>query len=300
MLRFNPPPTTLPFLPLASLRSGLETRLENAEAREAAFAKGIADAISRIRESVFDTFPLSNLQLPMLPAEYVLADRIGGVRDVLRGVLQEERIWGTALLLGCISLSIFGGSILGDRANPPKVTMATKEAPDLRRSLSRSAARAFDEGRDAAVVENLQQQRRPPPPQRELDSASAGGRPYTAVSNLQWAQLLLCILLDVAGDASFFYPLGEAWDLPFAVVSSYAVQLVFDWPALSLLNFLEEALPLTDVLPSATFGWLCVVVLGLRPQMRSRVSRMASGRRLPISDRRSYQPPEAYFDPDLD
>ena len=57
--------------------------------------------------------------------------------------------------------------------------------------------------------------------------------------------------------------------LAFAFAYSFAVELLFEWPAAALLAFWEEALPLTDVIPSCTLGW-ALVLLGIRPWLRER------------------------------
>ena len=66
----------------------------------------------------------------------------------------------------------------------------------------------------------------------------------------------------------------------------------------------EEILPFTDIVPTATFGWLLVVVLGLRPSERDRAALLrgpvdtdifAPGTRPPLADRESYKPPAAYL-----
>mgnify|MGYP004292299313 CR=1 FL=1 len=88
----------------------------------------------------------------------------------------------------------------------------------------------------------------------QIGSAMVGGR---------WA-------LDVVGDASYFFPtFGEASDLAFAFVYSFAVDLLFDWPAMALFAFWEEALPITDLVPTATIAWV-LVVTGVRTMLRDR------------------------------
>jgi hypothetical protein len=56
--------------------------------------------------------------------------------------------------------------------------------------------------------------------------------------------------------------------------------------------------------PTATLGWLLVVVLGLRPEQRQRASllrmpvevgRFSAGVRPPVGDRASYRPADAYL-----
>ena len=78
------------------------------------------------------------------------------------------------------------------------------------------------------------------------------------------------------------------------MLNAFVIELFFDWPALALLAFWEELLPFTDILPTATAGWLIVNVLGLRPAMRTSESIFrdkvdaevfAPGVRRPVADR---------------
>ena len=58
------------------------------------------------------------------------------------------------------------------------------------------------------------------------------------------------------------------------------------------------------MIPTATIGWLLVVVLGLRPVQRDRAALLrgpvdtaifAPGTRPPLADRESYRPADAYL-----
>jgi hypothetical protein len=74
------------------------------------------------------------------------------------------------------------------------------------------------------------------------------------------------------------------------------VTLVLDWPLLAAFAFWEEVLPLTDVLPSATVGWL-LVLLGARPWIRARRGLPPRDElpAPPLADLQAYRPPEAYL-----
>ena len=55
-----------------------------------------------------------------------------------------------------------------------------------------------------------------------------------------WLELAVCVVLDLAGIASYFYPFsGEFADVPFAVLYGFTIDLFFDWPALALFGFWE-------------------------------------------------------------
>lgn len=106
----------------------------------------------------------------------------------------------------------------------------------------------------------MQQARR----EAEGRAAAAAGRAVStaateAVSSVaaaQWAKLLVCVLIDVAGDSSFLLPgLGETADLVYAPLEAFVLQFLFASPAISAVGFVEEALPFTDVIPTATVAW---------------------------------------------
>lgn len=69
----------------------------------------------------------------------------------------------------------------------------------------------------------------------------------------------LCILLDLVGMASFVFPfLGEFSDMVWAPVSALIFNKLFGGrlgQIGSVLNFLEEIIPFTDIIPSFTIAW---------------------------------------------
>ena len=124
------------------------------------------------------------------------------------------------------------------------------------------------------------------------------------ISSGLWLELGLCVALDVAGDASYFYPtFGEASDLVFAFVQSFSVELLFGWPAMALLAFWEEALPVTDLIPSCTIAWVLVVTGGRSALQKSGddggEAGVLGGAPLssPLADRRAFAPPEPHLRP---
>ena len=323
----------------------LTDSLQDRENAQAAFAKSISDAVARTRQSIFDANPLRPLlaEIPSTcacahslgirarqtrnslawlrlpegssrltqpsrvrisrrthattrsPREYFLNDDVSKWRDTLRMILQEERVLAALLLGSGVLFAIVGGLTVGDRSGRTERKPLRGDEPPLRKSLTPSAAAAFDAGRPPDVVERLQTL---PPDARQSDRQPGVGAAL-------WLELVLCVLLDAAGDASFFYPIGEVWDVPFAAFSAFVVELFFEWPALAAFAFWEELLPFTDIVPTATIGWLLVVVLGVRPRgdaslstkLRGKVDRslFASGALPPPADRRSFTPPEPYL-----
>ncbi len=69
----------------------------------------------------------------------------------------------------------------------------------------------------------------------------------------------ICILMDLMGMASYTLPaIGETFDLIWAPISGFIFYKLFGG-RLGLiggvLDFLEEILPFTDVIPSFTIAW---------------------------------------------
>jgi hypothetical protein len=71
--------------------------------------------------------------------------------------------------------------------------------------------------------------------------------------------IVLCITMDVIGMASYFLPLlGEFSDIVWAPISAYIFYKLFGGPLGligSVLDFLEEIVPFTDIIPSFTIAW---------------------------------------------
>lgn len=76
----------------------------------------------------------------------------------------------------------------------------------------------------------------------------------------QKPSLLFCIIMDVLGCATYLIPgLGEWFDIGFAPIS--AVIYFFTFKGMrgvvgGSINFLEELLPGTDIIPTFTITWL--------------------------------------------
>ena len=71
--------------------------------------------------------------------------------------------------------------------------------------------------------------------------------------------IILSILFDVIGMASYFIPaLGEFTDVVWAPISGYLFFTLFGGRfgvIGGVLNFLEEIIPFTDIIPSFTIAW---------------------------------------------
>ena len=78
--------------------------------------------------------------------------------------------------------------------------------------------------------------------------------------NKQQPSLILCIVMDLIGYATFALPfLGEFADVLWAPFSAYIFYKTFGgWKGAfgSVFNFVEEILPFTDFIPSFSIMWV--------------------------------------------
>lgn len=69
----------------------------------------------------------------------------------------------------------------------------------------------------------------------------------------------LCLIMDILGVATYILPgLGETVDVVWAPISAFIFFKMFGGRVGrigSILNFLEEVIPFTDVIPSFTIAW---------------------------------------------
>jgi hypothetical protein len=72
-------------------------------------------------------------------------------------------------------------------------------------------------------------------------------------------KLLWSLAIDAIGSCSYLIPLaGESFDVTWAPLQTIFIMAMYDTvaPNLKYVSALEEILPFTDVIPSATMGWL--------------------------------------------
>jgi hypothetical protein len=71
--------------------------------------------------------------------------------------------------------------------------------------------------------------------------------------------IAICIIMDAIGMATYIFPvLGEFGDIVWAPVSAYIFYKLFGGRfglIGGVLNFLEEIIPYTDIIPSFTIAW---------------------------------------------
>ena len=97
------------------------------------------------------------------------------------------------------------------------------------------------------------------PRQREITTVTPRSTPTHLPSfrTVLLCKLLISILIDLIGDGSLLVPgLGGASDFIWAPVSALLVRLLYGSNVLAAVNLLEELLPFTDVIPTATIAFL--------------------------------------------
>ena len=73
-----------------------------------------------------------------------------------------------------------------------------------------------------------------------------------------WAKLWISLIIDLIGSSSYLLPVvGEGFDLAWAPAQTILIMAMYDAtsPNLKYLSFMEEVLPFTDAVPSASIGW---------------------------------------------
>jgi hypothetical protein len=74
-----------------------------------------------------------------------------------------------------------------------------------------------------------------------------------------WGKLMTSLLIDAIGSSSYLLPVvGEGFDIAWAPMQTILLMAMYDStsPNLKYLSFVEEILPLTDIVPTGTLGWL--------------------------------------------
>ncbi len=98
------------------------------------------------------------------------------------------------------------------------------------------------------------------------------------------AKLALCILIDIVGSSSELIPIiGEATDVIWAPIAAVLMRNLFYGSNIVLvLEFVEEVLPFTDILPLATLCWVLDTFFG--ESDAARALGLGSNRRVDLQD----------------
>lgn len=79
----------------------------------------------------------------------------------------------------------------------------------------------------------------------------------TSDGRRKWTKLAVCIVIDLIGSGGLGIPLvSDILDVITAPLAALALHALFGNPAVTLAGFVEEILPGTDGIPTATIAWL--------------------------------------------
>ena len=83
------------------------------------------------------------------------------------------------------------------------------------------------------------------------------------IAQPDFLKLALCIAIDVIGSSSEVVPIfGSLTDVVWAPIAGYALRSLYESNVLFALEFTEEILPFTDILPLATVCWVVNTFFG--------------------------------------
>lgn len=84
----------------------------------------------------------------------------------------------------------------------------------------------------------------PPPPPKKMGPCS------------MMIKLAACFCLDMLGNATYMVPaVGEVGDAVFAPASGVMIKMLYNSNSIAIIGALEELLPYTDILPTASIAW---------------------------------------------
>lgn len=141
------------------------------------------------------------------------------------------------LIFGVSTLAIAGGFYVTSREGRAKFASILSPVFDSFASTSAGQALIYDTGPRPTPVNVLKQIL----PEKVL------------------GKLLISLLIDFIGMWSYVFPVvGEGLDVAWAPTQTVLIMALYDdiAPSLKFLSFVEEILPFTDVIPSATLGFM--------------------------------------------
>ena len=96
---------------------------------------------------------------------------------------------------------------------------------------------------------------RMPPPEQASKESGTGYTSFRQPIDLQ--KLAVCLAIDILGTSSEFLPIvGELTDVLYAPLAATLLRSLYGSNVVFLLEFGEEILPFTDVIPLATICWV--------------------------------------------
>mmetsp|Transcript_6314 Transcript_6314/g.17624 ORF Transcript_6314/g.17624 Transcript_6314/m.17624 type:complete len:554 (-) Transcript_6314:30-1691(-) len=88
-----------------------------------------------------------------------------------------------------------------------------------------------------------------------------------------WGKLAVSLFIDLVGSSSYLLPVvGEGLDIAWAPIQTVLIMAMYNTvtPNLKYVSFIEEILPFTDIVPTATIGFLCEFVPQVFPVLTDR------------------------------
>lgn len=85
------------------------------------------------------------------------------------------------------------------------------------------------------------------------NAARSLGAQLSEVPTLQWFKLFLCIVIDIVGNSGYLLP---SLDFFLASFEGIALKFLFGGNVLAVLGFIEELIPFSEILPTATVAWV--------------------------------------------
>lgn len=160
--------------------------------------------------------------------------------------------------MGCMSLDeglplkVAGGVAAAAAYQSPEAAQKNRQ-PDGEAPAPKGGVGGFLQGALNTATGKKPEPQQPPPPPAEAPVLSGFRK---ACQPRQLAKLVACIGLDFMGNASYLLPaLGEVGDFGFAPAQAVALKMMFNANGIAALGLVEELLPYTDVVPTATIAW---------------------------------------------
>jgi len=100
---------------------------------------------------------------------------------------------------------------------------------------------------------------------------------FVPSSDQIWGRLFFSLLIDLIGSSSYLLPIvGEVFDFAWAPTQTILIMAMYETstPNLKYISFLEEILPFTDIVPSATIGFLAEIIPKVLNQHHPEVAKM--------------------------
>jgi len=140
--------------------------------------------------------------------------------------------------------SIFIGQVLATAVFGILASLAASQLPKLGQIVARNV-----------FGEDETKKKRVSPPRLEVSSAS--NNRINSQLDPDFGKLVLCIVIDVIGTSSELIPfVGELTDIAWAPLAAIALRSLYGSNIVFVLEFVEEILPFTDILPLATLCWV--------------------------------------------